>query len=275
MHDSSISALPPINLVSMENSVISSHQDGVLTITLNRPDVFNSFDQGMGRALQSALDDAAKNPEVRCLILTGTGRAFCAGQDLKEVTSEHSPGFKVIVEETYNRSIRRICNMQKPVIAAVNGVAAGAGANIALACDFVIAKKTAKFIQAFVNIGLIPDSGGTYWLPRLVGMAKAKELTMLGKPISADDAEAMGLIYRAVDDDQFSENVNRLASTLASMPTLGLGLTKQALHAGMENDLNAQLDLELDLQFQAAETSDYAEGVRAFIEKRKPQFSGT
>ena len=258
----------------MENSLISSHQDGVLTLTLNRPDVFNSFDQGMGRALQSALDAAANDPDVRCVILTGTGRAFCAGQDLKEVTSAHSPGFKVIVEQTYNRSIRRICNMEKPVIAAVNGVAAGAGANIALACDFVIAKKSAKFIQAFVNIGLIPDSAGTYWLPRLVGMAKAKELTMLGRPIAAEDARAMGLIYNAVDDEHFSEAVEDLATTLATMPTVGLGLTKRALHASMQNDLNEQLDLELDLQFQAAETLDYAEGVNAFIEKRKPKFIG-
>ena len=248
--------------------------EGVLTITLNRPDVFNSFNQAMGRAFQAALDDAATNPKVRCVIITGAGRAFCAGQDLKEVTSESSPGFKVIVEETYNRSIRRICDMEKPVIAAVNGVAAGAGANIALACDFVVAKSSVKFIQAFANIGLIPDSGGTYWLPRLVGMARAKSLTMLGTPLSAEEAQAIGLIHNAVGDEAFDEAVDSLSKKLASMPTRGLGLTKKALHAGTKNDLHTQLSLELDLQFQAAETIDYSEGVQAFLEKRPAKFVG-
>ena len=259
----------------MENSVITSFQNGVCTITLNRPDVFNSFDQNMGRSFQLALDEAAGNRNVRCVVITGTGRAFCAGQDLKEVTSENSPGFKVIVEETYNRSIRRICDMEKPVVAAVNGVAAGAGANIALACDFVVAKSSVKFIQAFANIGLIPDSGGTFWLPRLVGMARAKALTMLGSPLVASEAQAMGLIHQAVDDEAFEDAVHALASKLANMPTRGLGLTKKALHAAMNHDLHAQLKLELDLQFEAAETSDYAEGVQAFLEKRKPQFTGS
>ena len=259
----------------MENSVITSFQNGVCTITLNRPDVFNSFDQNMGRSFQLALDEAAGNRNVRCVVITGTGHAFCAGQDLKEVTSEHSPGFKVIVEETYNRSVRRICDMEKPVVAAVNGVAAGAGANIALACDFVVAKSSVKFIQAFANIGLIPDSGGTFWLPRLVGMARAKALTMLGSPLVASEAQAMGLIHQAVDDEAFEDAVHALASKLANMPTRGLGLTKKALHAAMNHDLHAQLKLELDLQFEAAETSDYAEGVQAFLEKRKPQFTGS
>ena len=254
--------------------MISSFQNGVLTITLNRPEVFNSFDQDMGKSFQSVLDEAAGDPSVRCVVITGEGRAFCAGQDLKEVTSESSPGFRVIVEETYNRSIRRICDMEKPVLAAVNGVAAGAGANIALACDFVVAKSSVKFIQAFANIGLIPDSGGTYWLPRLVGMARAKALTMLGTPIGASEAQAMGLIHQAVDDEAFEDAVNALASKLANMPTRGLGLTKKALHAAMNHDLNAQLKLELDLQFEAAETNDYKEGVQAFLEKRKPQFTG-
>ena len=255
--------------------MITSFQNGVCTITLNRPDVFNSFDQNMGRSFQLALDEAAGNRNVRCVVITGTGRAFCAGQDLKEVTSEHSPGFKVIVEETYNRSVRRICDMEKPVVAAVNGVAAGAGANIALACDFVVAKSSVKFIQAFANIGLIPDSGGTFWLPRLVGMARAKALTMLGSPLVAYEAQAMGLIHQAVDDEAFEDAVHALASKLANMPTRGLGLTKKALHAAMNHDLHAQLKLELDLQFEAAETSDYAEGVQAFLEKRKPQFTGS
>lgn len=258
----------------MSSFLTTNVHQGVMTLTLNRPEVFNSFNQEMGRAFQSALDNAASDDAVRCVVITGNGRAFCAGQDLKEVTSEASPGFKVIVEETYNRSIRRICDMEKPVIAAVNGVAAGAGANIALACDFVVAKESVKFIQAFANIGLIPDSGGTYWLPRLVGMARAKALTMLGTPLPAQDAMNMGLIHQAVADDAFDSAVASLASKLASMPTRGLGLTKKALHAGAANDLHAQLALELDLQFEAAETEDYAEGVRAFLEKRPANFQG-
>lgn len=258
----------------MSESLLTHLDNGVMTLTLNRPNVFNSFNQGMGRAFQAALDEAADNEAVRCVVITGEGRAFCAGQDLKEVTSDASPGFKVIVEETYNRSIRRICNMEKPVVAAVNGVAAGAGANIALACDFVVAKTSVKFIQAFANIGLIPDSGGTHWLPRLVGMARAKALTMLGEPLLAKDAESMGLIYRAVSDETFEDTVNALAQKLANMPTRGLGLTKKALHQGLTQDLDAQLALELDLQFEAAETEDYAEGVQAFLEKRTPNFQG-
>lgn len=258
----------------MSDFVSTSLDRGVMTVTLNRPEVFNSFNQTMGRAFQAALDAAASDPDVRCVVITGSGRAFCAGQDLKEVTDEASPGFKVIVEETYNRSIRRICGMEKPVVAAVNGVAAGAGANIALACDFVVARESVKFIQAFANIGLIPDSGGTYWLPRLVGMARAKALTMLGAPLSATEAHAMGLIHQAVPNEVLDEAVATLAAKLASMPTRGLGLTKKALHAGAHNDLHAQLALELDLQFEAAETEDYAEGVRAFLEKRPATFVG-
>lgn len=259
----------------MNRTIVSSEKDGILTLTLHRPEVFNSFNQDMGRAFQAALDEASQRGSVRCVVIRGEGKAFCAGQDLKEVTSETSPGFKVIVEETYNRSIRRICGMEKPVIAAVNGVAAGAGANIALACDFVVAKDSAKFIQAFANIGLIPDSGGTYWLPRLVGMARAKELTMLGAPLTAREAHQMGLIYRSVGDDLWEDEVHTLATRLAQMPTKGLGWTKRALHASMGNSLQEQLSLELDLQFQAAETNDYAEGVQAFLDKRRPEFTGT
>ena len=258
----------------MTESLLTKLDNGVMTLTLNRPTVFNSFNQEMGRAFQAALDEAASNDAVRCVVITGEGRAFCAGQDLNEVTSDSSPGFKVIVEQTYNRSIRRICGMEKPVVAAVNGVAAGAGATIALACDFVVAKSSAKFVQAFANIGLIPDSGGTFWLPRLVGMARAKALTMLGTPLLATEAEAMGMIHQAVDDEAFEGQVQALATKLANMPTRGLGLTKKALHLGMTNDLHAQLALELDLQFEAAETDDYAEGVQAFLAKRKPTFQG-
>ena len=201
---------------------------------------------------------------------------FCAGQDLNEVTSDSSPGFKVIVEETYNRSIRRICGMEKPVVAAVNGVAAGAGANIALACDFVVAKSSAKFVKPSREHWV--DSRQrrhVLGLPRLVGMARAKALTMLGTPLLATEAEAMGMIHQAVDDEAFDGQVQALATKLASMPTRGLGLTKKALHLGMTNDLYAQLALELDLQFEAAETDDYGgEGVQAFLAKRKPTFQG-
>ena len=259
----------------MNRTIVSSEKDGILTLTLHRPEVFNSFNQSMGRAFQEALDDASQRVSVRCVVIRGEGKAFCAGQDLKKVTSEASPGFKVIVEETYNRSIGRICSMEKPVIAAVNGVAAGAGANIALACDFVVAKESAKFIQAFANIGLIPDSGGTYWLPRLVGMARAKELTMLGAPLTASEAHQMGLIHRSVAEDAWEDEVHTLAMRLAQMPTKGLGWTKRALHESMGNTLQEQLSLELDLQFQAAETNDYAEGVQAFLDKRRPKFTGT
>lgn len=258
----------------MSSFLTTDLSQGVMTLTFNRPEVFNSFNQEMGRAFQTALDEASSDDRVRCVVITGNGRAFCAGQDLKEVTSEASPGFKVIVEETYNRSIRRICDMEKPVIAAVNGVAAGAGANIALACDFVVAKESAKFIQAFANIGLIPDSGGTYWLPRLVGMARAKALTMLGMPLVAEEAQNLGLIHQAVADDEWESAVEALANKLANMPTLGLGLTKRALHASASNSLYEQLALELDLQFQAAESEDYAEGVSAFLEKRTAKFTG-
>ncbi len=258
----------------MSSFLTTDLSQGVKTLTFNRPEVFNSFNQEMGRAFQTALDDASSDDRVRCVVITGNGRAFCAGQDLKEVTSKASPGFKVIVEETYNRSIRRICDMEKPVIAAVNGVAAGAGANIALACDFVVAKESAKFIQAFANIGLIPDSGGTYWLPRLVGMARAKALTMLGMPLAAEEAQNLGLIHQAVADDEWESAVEALANKLANMPTLGLGLTKRALHASASNSLYEQLALELDLQFQAAESEDYAEGVSAFLEKRTAKFTG-
>ena len=258
----------------MSEILLTGVNGGVMTLTLNRPDVFNSFNQDMARAFQSALDEAAKNDDVRCVVITGAGRAFCAGQDLKEVTSEGSPSFQVIVEETYNKSIRRICSLEKPVVAAVNGVAAGAGANIALACDFVVAKSSVKFIQAFANIGLIPDSGGTYWLPRLVGMSRAKALTMLGTPLSAKEAEAIGLIHQAVEENAFEDSIQTLTSKLAEMPTRGLALTKKALHAAATNDLNSQLELELELQVAAADTEDYAEGVKAFLEKRKPKFIG-
>lgn len=259
----------------MEPSILTSIHGGVCTITLNRPAVFNSFDQAMGRAFQSALDEASHDPAVRCVVVTGNGKAFCAGQDLKEVTAPDAPDFTVIVEETYNQSVRRIRSMEKPVIGAINGVAAGAGANIAIACDLTVATESATFIQAFSKIGLIPDSGGTWFLPRLVGMQRAAALAFLGEKLGAADAAAMGLIYQAVPDEAFKGEVDALAKRLANMPTRGLGLTKKAFNAGWDSDLSSHLTTERDLQMEASQTDDYAEGVAAFLEKRAPNFKGS
>jgi len=260
--------------MNTKSSILIGTEGGVRTIQFNRPEVFNSFNQSMGRAFQAALDEAAADEHVRCVVITGAGKAFCAGQDLKEVTAPDAPDFTEIVERTYNESIRRIRAMEKPVIGAVNGVAAGAGANIALACDLTIAKQSASFIQAFSKIGLIPDSGGTWMLPRLIGMQRAAALTFFGDKLPADQAVAMGLIYNAVPDEEFETAVTELANRLAAMPTRGLGLTKRAFNLGWDNELSAHLTLERDLQMEASQTTDYAEGVAAFLEKRKPAFTG-
>ena len=258
----------------MANSIITKDLGAVRQITLNRPQAFNSFDREMGAAFQNALDEAGNDDRVRCIVIRGEGRAFCAGQDLKEVTAPDAPNFKVIVEKTFNQSIRRICSIKKPVIAAVNGVAAGAGANLALACDLTIAKESASFIQAFSKIGLIPDSGGTWLLPRLVGMQRAKAMAFFGNKVGACEAESIGLIYKCAIDDEFDEFVKSTAEKLAAMPTLALGLTKAAFQEGMDCDLNEQLARELDYQFTASESEDYAEGVASFLEKRAPNFKG-
>ena len=260
--------------MNTKSSILIGTEGGIRTIQFNRPEVFNSFNQSMGRAFQAALDEAAADEHVRCVVITGAGKAFCAGQDLKEVTAPDAPDFTEIVEQTYNESIRRIRAMEKPVIGAVNGVAAGAGANIALACDLTIAKQSASFIQAFSKIGLIPDSGGTWMLPRLIGMQRAAALTFFGDKLPADQAVAMGLIYNTVPDDEFETAVTELANRLAAMPTRGLGLTKKAFNLGWDNELSAHLTLERDLQMEASQTADYAEGVAAFLEKRKPSFTG-
>ncbi len=257
------------------NSILLKIENKIAYITLNRPEVFNSFNREMALSLQSVLDDCEKNSEVRAIVLTGSGKAFCAGQDLKEVTSpELNPGFKKILEEHYNPIITRIRSIKKPIIGAINGVAAGAGANIALACDVVVAHEKVSFIQAFSLIGLIPDSAGTYFLPRLIGFQKAQALAMLGDKISAEDAEKMGMIYKMIPLENFEAEVEALAVKLANMPTKALGMIKELFNKSMTNTLEDQLALESKLQIEAAQSEDYAEGVAAFIEKRKPEFKG-
>ena len=255
-------------------SLRSKIESGVLTLTLNRPTLFNSFNKEMAIALQTALKDASLNDEVRAIVITGEGKAFCAGQDLSEAMALDGPSLQSIVRDHYNPIIELIRTIEKPIIAAVNGVAAGAGANIALACDITFAKESANFIQAFSKIGLIPDSGGTFFLPRIIGMQKATALMMTGDKVSAKHAEAMNLIYKAVADDSFEEEVSVFAIQLAKMPTKGLGLTKKALNASFTNDLSAQLALEEELQTKAGKTADFKEGVTAFLEKRAPIFNG-
>src|SRR5690554_2084366 len=256
-------------------SITKEIKDKVAYLTLNRPDVFNSFNREMALLLQRELDACEENADIRAIVITGNGRAFCAGQDLKEVTSpELNPGFKKILEEHYNPIISRIRKIEKPIIAAVNGVAAGADANIALACDVVVASEQASFIQAFSKIGLVPDSGGTFFLPRLIGFQKASAVAMLGDKVSAVEAEKMGMIYRVFPAENFWEEAKKIAETLSQMPTKALALTKQLLNASLKNSLDEQLKLESVYQIEAAQTDDYNEGVQAFIEKRKPEFTG-
>lgn len=259
----------------MSNTISLQIINHLAIITLNRPEVFNSFNREMALALQKSLDDCASNDEVRAILLTGSGKAFCAGQDLKEVTTpELNPGFKAILDEHYNPIISRIRTIEKPIVAAVNGVAAGAGANIALACDVVVASEQASFIQAFSKIGLIPDSGGTFFLPRLIGFQKASAVAMLGDKVSATEAEKMGMIYQVLPADTCLDEAKKIAVRLSQMPTKALALTKKALNASLNNSLDEQLKLESVYQIEAAQTEDYSEGVHAFIEKRKPEFRG-
>ena len=257
------------------SSVLLKIENNVAYINLNRPDVFNSFNREMALRLQKTLDDCANDTNIRAIVITGNGKAFCAGQDLKEVTDpELNPGFRKILEEHYNPIIQRIRMIEKPIIAAVNGVAAGAGANIALACDIVVATENASFIQAFSKIGLIPDSAGTFFLPRLIGFQKATAIMMLGDKITATEAVNMGMIYKIFPIGFFEEEVQNLAKTLAQMPTKALGLTKRLLNQSMTNNLEQQLAMESDLQIEASSSNDYKEGVTAFVEKRKPEFKG-
>ena len=255
--------------------IVTTSDNEIGTIKLNRPQAYNSVNKPLALAFQRQLDELAADPAIRVIVITGEGKAFCAGQDLTEVTSpELNPGFRSILEEHYAPIITRLRKIPKPIVAAVNGVAAGAGANIALACDIVVARETATFIQAFSAIGLIPDSGGTYFLPRLIGFQKALAIAMLGDKITAPEAERIGMIYKYFPDEEFNEKVLALASKLAKMPTLGLAFTKQAFNAALSGTLEDQLAVENKLQIQASETADYREGVDAFLNKRKPEFKG-
>lgn len=263
----------------MEFSIIMSFIEsktngGVAVITLNRPDKFNSFNRDMAMQLIAELDKANDDKSIRAVLLTGNGKAFCAGQDLAEAMDKNGPGIERIVHEHYNPIILRIRKLQKPVVCAVNGVAAGAGANIALACDLVFAGKSVAFIQAFSKIGLIPDSGGTYFLPKLIGFGKASALMMLGDKVMATEAEQMGMIYKVVEDDKLMETALVTATVLSNMPTKGIALTKKLLNEGTTNTLEKQLEREKEEQVIAASTYDYNEGVNAFLEKRQPVFKG-
>ncbi len=258
----------------MNDSIIFHVAGGVARLTLNRPQVYNSFNRAMAFQLIEYLDNCAADSAIRAVWLSGAGKAFCAGQDLQEVVDPNGPSLTNILKEHYNPIVARMRSMEKPVVCAVNGVAAGAGANIALACDITLAAESASFIQAFSKIGLIPDSGGTFFLPRLIGFQKASALAMLGDRVSAADAERMGMIYKTLPDDQLEAESLRIAQTLAQMPTKALGLIKRAFNASMSNDLSAQLQLEEELQTTAGRTRDFEEGVQAFLEKRKPEFRG-
>lgn len=251
--------------------------DGVATLTLNRPDKLNSVTVRMHGDLADALKTIQRDETVRCLLLTGAGRGFCAGQDLSDravAPGDAVPDLGESLEARYNPLLRTLKGLEMPVVCAVNGVAAGAGANIALACDIVLAARSASFIQAFCKIGLIPDSGGTWTLPRLIGPARAGALMMLGDTVTAEQAEAWGMIWKCVDDDALAGEARALAARLAAMPTRGLTLIKRALAASSTNTFDAQLDLERDLQRLAGRTADYQEGVRAFMDKRPPVFQG-
>ncbi len=255
-------------------AVLFSVENDVAIVTLNRPDKLNSFDREMALLLQELLDECSARSSIRAVYITGAGKGFSAGQDLSGLTDPEEPGIGSILREQYNPIVTRIRALPKPVIAAVNGVAAGAGANIALCCDVVLAAGSATFIQAFSKIGLIPDSGGTYLLPRLIGWQKASALMMLGDKLSAAEAERLGLLYKVFPDETFQAESMAIALTLAEMPTRGLAFTKEALNASFSNSFEQQLQEEDRLQQAASRTTDFREGVNAFIEKRKPRFRG-
>ncbi len=258
----------------MESVLLDHFANGVLTLTLNRPTSYNAFTETLARMLQVQLDRADADPNIRCVVITGAGKAFSAGQDLAELAGPDAPPMEQILREHFNPVVQKIRASAKPVIAAVNGVAAGAGANIAIACDIVIASEQASFIQAFSKVGLIPDSGGTWTLPRIIGLQKATALMMTGDKLSAAEAERMGMVYKVVPQNDLMPHVIELAERLAKMPTRALGLTKQALAHSFVQTFEQQLATEDALQGQAAVTADYAEGVQAFLAKRPPNFVG-
>ena len=259
-----------------ETPILVERKAGYRVVTLNRPQRLNAFTEAMHQALKRALDEAEGDPDCRALLITGAGRGFCAGQDLNDRLSKagETPVLGGALETYYNPLVRKLRALPFPVVAAVNGVAAGAGANIALACDIVLAATSASFVQAFAKIGLVPDSGGTWFLPRLIGPARARALALTGEPLPAEKAEAWGLIWKTFDELELMGEAHKLCTHFASAPTLGLALIKRALDASWENDLDAQLDLEREFQREASLTPDYAEGVRAFLEKRTPVFTG-
>jgi 2-(1,2-epoxy-1,2-dihydrophenyl)acetyl-CoA isomerase len=260
-----------------EPTILYEADDGVATLTLNRPDKLNAFNEAMHGELARALDRVEADPNIRAVLLTGAGRGFCAGQDLGDRVlgeGDAPPDLGATLDRWYNPLIRRLCRLERPVVCAANGVAAGAGANLAFNCDIVLAARSAKFMEPFCKLGLVPDAGGTYILPRLVGAARARGLALLGETLSAEQAEAWGLIWRVVDDERLMDEAQALARHLATQATRGLGLTKRALLASATNSLDAQLDLERDLQREAGRTEDYREGVAAFMEKRPATFKG-
>ncbi|WJV41612.1 2-(1,2-epoxy-1,2-dihydrophenyl)acetyl-CoA isomerase PaaG [Raoultella terrigena] len=261
----------------MEAFILSTVEQGVMTITLNRPDRLNSFNDLMHQQLAESLTQAERDDSVRCLLITGAGRGFCAGQDLNDRNvdpSDPAPDLGLSVERFYNPLVRRLAALPKPVIAAVNGVAAGAGATLALGCDMVLAARSASFVMAFSRLGLVPDCGGSWFLPRVAGRARAMGLALLGEKLSAEQAAQWGMIWQLVEDAELADTSLQLARHLAAQPTFGLGLIKQALLAAETNGLDAQLDLERDYQRMAGRSADYREGVSAFLAKRPPQFSG-
>jgi 2-(1,2-epoxy-1,2-dihydrophenyl)acetyl-CoA isomerase len=256
------------------SSILFEIKNAVAYITLNRPEKFNSFNREMSLLMQAKLDEAASLHEVRAVYITGAGKAFCAGQDISELVGDNKIEIGKILSEHYNPIVKRIRNMPKPVVAGINGVAAGAGANIALCCDVALATTSASFIQAFSKIGLIPDSGGTFTLPRLIGWQKASALMMTGDKVSAADAEKMGMIYKVFADETFEEESKKIVQTLAQMPTKGLAYTKHILNQSFVSTWEEQLSIEDKYQQKAADTEDYNEGINAFLEKRSPKFTG-